>query len=121
MTQTISPRAIDSHRSSNTVVLPPPGAAKRLVMPSIEMNLSVMPILPPPPTPIRQPEAPASSRASKGDDDGSRALRVARPSLRKRHEPGGAPENLVEHHADHADHQAPGNQAGGRESAPLVP
>jgi hypothetical protein len=42
MTQTNSPRAIDSHRSSNTVVLPPPGAAKRLVMPSIEMNLSVM-------------------------------------------------------------------------------
>ena len=42
MMQTNSPRAIDSHRSSNTIVLPPPGAAKRLVMPSMEMNLSVM-------------------------------------------------------------------------------
>src|ERR1700682_193144 len=42
MMQTNSPRAIDSHRSWNTVVLPPPGAGKRLVMPSMEMNLSVM-------------------------------------------------------------------------------
>ena len=42
MMQTNSPRAIDSHRSSNTVVAPPPGAGKRLVMPSMEMNLSVM-------------------------------------------------------------------------------
>jgi hypothetical protein len=41
MTQTNSPRAIDSHSSSNTVVLPP-GAGKRLLMPSMEMNLSVM-------------------------------------------------------------------------------
>src|SRR5207244_4899281 len=31
-----------SQRSSNTVVLPPPGAGKRLPMPSMEMNLSVM-------------------------------------------------------------------------------
>ena len=42
MMQTNSPRAIDNHRSSNTVVWPPPGDGKRLVMPSIEMNLSVM-------------------------------------------------------------------------------
>src|SRR2546430_11483430 len=41
MMQTNSPRAIDSHRSSNTVVVPPPGAGKRLVMPSMEMNFSV--------------------------------------------------------------------------------
>src|SRR5262249_16937683 len=41
MMQVNSPRFIDSHRSSNTVVSPPPGAGKRLVMPSIEMNLSV--------------------------------------------------------------------------------
>ena len=42
MMQTNSPRAIDSQRSSNTVVAPPPGAGKRLVMPSMEMNFSVM-------------------------------------------------------------------------------
>src|SRR5262249_25688395 len=42
MIQVNSPRCIDSHRSSNTVVVPPPGAGKRLVMPSIEMNLSVI-------------------------------------------------------------------------------
>src|SRR5262245_57622151 len=42
MMQTNSPRAIDSHRSSNTVVLAPPGAGKHLLTPSIEMNLSVM-------------------------------------------------------------------------------
>src|SRR5262245_4859214 len=42
MMQVNSPRCIDSQRSSNTVVVPPPGAGKRLVMPSIEMNLSVM-------------------------------------------------------------------------------
>ena len=40
MMQVNSPRCIDSQRSSNTVVVPPPGAGKRLVMPSIEMNLS---------------------------------------------------------------------------------
>ncbi len=42
MMQTNSPRAIDSHRSWNTVVVPPPGAGKRLVMPSMEMNLSLI-------------------------------------------------------------------------------
>ena len=42
MMQTNSPRAIDSHRSSNTVVLAPPGAGKHLLTPSMEMNLSVM-------------------------------------------------------------------------------
>src|SRR5262252_4702035 len=42
MMQTNSPRAIDSHSSSNTVVLPLPDAGKRLLTPSIEMNLSVM-------------------------------------------------------------------------------
>src|SRR6185503_105658 len=42
MMQVNSPRCIDSQRSSNTVVVPPPGAGKRLVMPSIEMNLSVI-------------------------------------------------------------------------------
>ena len=42
MMQANSPRAIDSHRSWNTVVAPPPAAGKRLVMPSMEMNLSVM-------------------------------------------------------------------------------
>src|SRR5436190_12901998 len=38
MMQVNSPRCIDSHRSSNTVVVPPPAAGKRLAMPSIEMN-----------------------------------------------------------------------------------
>ena len=47
MMQTNSPRAIDSHRSSNTVVTPPPGAGKRLVMPSMEMNFSVIGCLTP--------------------------------------------------------------------------
>ena len=42
MMQTNSPRAIASHRSWNTVVAPPPGAGNRLVMPSMEMNFSVM-------------------------------------------------------------------------------
>src|SRR5882724_574238 len=42
MMQENSPRPIDSQRSSNTVVLPPPAAGKRLVMPSMEMNLSVI-------------------------------------------------------------------------------
>ena len=42
MMQTNSPRAIDSHKSSNTVVLPPPGDGKRLLTPSMEMNLSVI-------------------------------------------------------------------------------
>src|SRR5436190_10312139 len=42
MMHTNSPRAIDSHKSSNTVVLPPPAAGKRLLTLSIEMNLSVM-------------------------------------------------------------------------------
>ena len=42
MMQVNSPRCIDSQRSSNTVVVPPPGAGKRLVMPSMEMNLSVI-------------------------------------------------------------------------------
>src|SRR5882672_9726655 len=40
MMQVNSPRAMASHRSSNTVVAPPPGAGKRLLMPSMEMNLS---------------------------------------------------------------------------------
>ena len=40
MMQVNSPRCIGSHRSSNTVVVPPPAAGKRLAMPSMEMNLS---------------------------------------------------------------------------------
>src|SRR6516164_5718661 len=42
MMQVNSPRPIESQRSSNTVVLPPPGAGKRFVMASTEMNFSVM-------------------------------------------------------------------------------
>jgi hypothetical protein len=42
MTQTNSPRAIENHRSSNTVVGVPPGAGKRLAIPSMEMNLSLI-------------------------------------------------------------------------------
>ncbi len=42
MMQVNAPRCIDSHRSSNTVVALPPGDGNRLVMPSIEMNLSVI-------------------------------------------------------------------------------
>src|ERR1700752_554814 len=40
MMQTNSPRTIVSHKSRNTVVSPPPPAGKRLLMPSMEMNLS---------------------------------------------------------------------------------
>ena len=39
MMQVKSPRCIGSHRSSNTVVVPPPAAGNRFAMPSIEMNL----------------------------------------------------------------------------------
>src|SRR5690348_9888404 len=42
MMHTNSPRAIDSHKSSNTVVLPPAAVGKRLLTLSIEMNFSVM-------------------------------------------------------------------------------
>src|SRR5215813_6328485 len=70
MMQVKSPRCIDSHRSSNTVVVPPPGAGKRLVMPSIEMNLS--------------------------PDTGS--LRKCDQARRPR-------QQLIEDHADNADHQ----------------
>src|SRR5882757_6950513 len=38
MMQVKSPRCIGSHRSSNTVVVPPPAAGNRFAMPSIEMN-----------------------------------------------------------------------------------
>src|SRR3979409_1339430 len=44
MTQTNSPRRIASQRFSNTVVSPPPGALKRLAMPSIEISLSEGPL-----------------------------------------------------------------------------
>src|SRR5262245_1700497 len=40
MMQVNSPRRIDSHKFSNTTLALPPGAGKRLEMPSIEMNLS---------------------------------------------------------------------------------
>src|SRR6516162_4358112 len=40
MMQVKSPRAIESQRFSNTVVVAPPGAGKRRVIPSMEMNLS---------------------------------------------------------------------------------
>src|SRR5215471_11676837 len=98
MMQTNSPRAIDSHTSSNTVVLPPPGAGKRLLTPSSEMNLSLM-------------GAAATSRArcapspcSRGEvTEGLSALIIC--SLRKRHQLRCAREDLVERHADDADHQ----------------
>src|SRR5882762_6381461 len=86
MMQVKSPRRIDSHRSSNTVVTLPAAAGKRLVMPSIEMNLS-------------------SDTAS----------------LRKRDEAGGARKQLVEDHADDADHQDRGDHIGDRKVVPLVP
>src|SRR6266436_10167652 len=85
MMQENSPRPIDSQRSSNTVVLPPPGAGKRLVMPSMEMNLSVTRL------------------------------------LRERHEPRRPREDLVEHHADEADHQDGDDHVGDRQVVPLVP
>src|SRR5512138_561255 len=69
ITQVNSPRPIGSHRSSNTVVAPPPLLGKRLLIPSMEMNRSL----------IR--------------------------SLREGDHAGGAGEQLVEHHADQADHQ----------------
>src|SRR6516164_6629374 len=98
MMQTNSPRAIDSHSSSNTVVLPPPGAGKRLLMPSIEMNLSVM-----------------------GLHSAVNNVRHRQASLRKRHQPRRARENLIEHHADDADHQDRGDHVGDGEFVPFVP
>ena len=57
MMQVNSPRCIGSHRSSNTVVVPPPGAGKRLAMPSIEMNLCGIALTP-------ETSRAASARAS---------------------------------------------------------
>src|SRR5262249_61388020 len=88
ITQANSPRGIDSQRSSNTVVTPPPGAGKRLVTPSIEMNFSVMPSV---------------------------------SSLRKRHQPRRPREQLVEDHADDADHQDGSDHVGDRQVVPFVP
>src|SRR5215475_15895694 len=96
MMQTNSPRAIDSHSSSNTVVLPPADAGKRLLTPSIEMNLSVM--------------------AQRG-----RKAALSCCSLRKRHQPRRAGENLIERHADDADHQDRGDHVGDGEVVPFVP
>src|SRR3954465_6267998 len=90
MMQTNSPRAIDSHRSSNTIVLPPLGAAKRLVIPSMEMNLSAIGSVRS--SVMRGPHCPPP-----------------RPSLRKRHQPRDAGENLIEQHPDDPDHQDRGD------------
>src|SRR5262249_60452672 len=40
--QTNEPRAIESHRCPNTVLVPPPGTGNRRAMPSTEMNRSDM-------------------------------------------------------------------------------
>src|SRR4051794_20047254 len=110
MMQTNSPRAIDSHRSSNTIVLPPLGAAKRLVIPSMEMNLSaigsVRSSVMRSPDPRIHPERQCPS---------------PRPSLRKRHQPRDAGENLIEQHPDDPDHQDRGDHVGDREIVPFVP
>src|SRR5213076_1057997 len=95
MMQTNSPRAIDSHRSSNTIVLPPPGAAKRLVIPSMEMNLSVIGVVMPGPDPrihrlAKMGWIAGSSPAMTTERD----CPPPRPSLRKRHQPRDAGENL---------------------------
>src|SRR5258708_26330928 len=45
MMQVKSPRCVGSQRSSNTVVMPPPAAGKRLAMPSMEMNLFAIALL----------------------------------------------------------------------------
>src|SRR6478609_7906285 len=45
MMQVKSPRCIGSQTSSNTVVMPPPAAGKRLAMPSMEMNLFAIALL----------------------------------------------------------------------------
>src|SRR5262249_35628899 len=81
------------------VVLPPPGAGKRLETPSIEMNFSVMAL----------------------HGTAEREARVSWPSLRKGHEPGGAREDLVEDHADDTDHQDRGDHVGDRKVVSLVP
>src|SRR5712691_1921771 len=86
MMQANSPRAIASHRFSNTVVAPPPGAGKRLVTPSMEIKRSVI-----------------------GD------------SLRECHHPGRPRQDLVQYHADEADHQDRGDHVGDRQVVPLVP
>src|SRR5919198_4615890 len=136
MMQTNSPRAIDSHRSSNTVVRTPPGAGKHLLTPSMEMNLSVM-------------AAQMVCRPREGGDPYPRVGGYGSPqrgtprrerrgvplagttaeskvaswpcSLRKRHQPRRARENLVEHHADDADHQDCGDHVGDGEVVPFVP
>src|SRR5580658_757215 len=83
MTQVNSPRPTDNHRSSNTVVGPPTDG-KRLVIPSMEMNLSVM-------------------------------------SYGERDQPCHPCQHLVEHHANEADVQNRGDDAGDRKIVPLVP
>src|SRR5919198_3022403 len=124
MMQTNSPRAIDSHRSSNTVVRTPPGVGKHLLTPSMEMNLSVMRYV------ISGTAADWNGHGSAAHHytslraaPGTRYLGPASPyiSLRKRHQPRRARENLVEHHADDADHQDCGDHVGDGEVVPFVP
>src|SRR5436305_12239311 len=97
MMQTNSPRFIVSQRSRNIVACPPPAAGKRLAMPSMEMNLSVI--------------CPGLSGLSLSSPGLSRFVPVVTVnslpsrtvSLGVRHEPRRARENLVQQHADNAD------------------
>src|ERR687887_274099 len=124
MMQTNSPRAIDSHRSSNTVVRTPPGVGKHLLTPSMEMNLSVMRyVISGTAADWNGPGSAAHHYTSLRAAPGTRYLGPASPyiSLRKRHQPRRARENLVEHHADDADHQDCGDHVGDGEVVPFVP
>src|SRR5712671_3293591 len=136
MMQVNSPRAIGSQRSSNTVVAPPPGAGKRLVMPSIEMNLSVMRATYRAANSVSSPRKRGSIVQQNGLLDGSplprgrqRSVRERRcacgstsqHSLRERDHACRARQDLVEDHAHDADDQDRGDYVGDRQVVPLVP
>src|SRR4051794_17712093 len=95
MMQVNSPRAIDSQRFSKIVVTPPCGAAKRLVIASMAMNLSLM----------RRPRNDA----------------IATRLLLEGHQPRRAREHQIEQHADEAYHHNGGGHIGDGEIVPLVP
>src|SRR5690242_6345432 len=89
--QVNSPRRIASDRSSNMLVLPPPAAGNRLVIPSMEMKWST--------------DIAAKPTGSFGERD----------------QPRQTSKHLVKSHADHPDDEDCSDHIGDRQVVPLVP